>query len=229
MSLGRIGGERAATHIVAGMPKSEMSLRGFHYVALGLTGWPDAGELLTEQFKKAKSHDHRSACALGIGLTGYKQAAPMLRAELENGHPGFVQQGMISLALLNDKASIPLVQQTIQKLRTPMVRREGAVALALLKQTGAIEDLLELLKSGKSTLARGAVAAAIGLVGTERCVLPLLAIYKNKQLKDEERALALASLGRIADSEAVGILQQFSEDLNPYVLCEAVQELLNIL
>ena len=59
------------------------------------------------------------------------------------------------------------------------------------------------MKRGKSTLSRGAVAAALGLVGTERCVDALLVAYGSKHLKDEERALALASLGRICDPLAI--------------------------
>lgn len=229
LSLGRIGGDRAVTHIVAGMTKSEAPLRGFHYIALGLSGHAEAGPLLVDEFSKCKTPDHRSACVLALGLCGYRDAAPLIRAELAKRHPGFVEQGMVALGLLNDKAAIPLIEKIVAEIRVPMVRREGAIALALLKGTAAVPQLLDLMKSGKSTLSRGAVSAALGLVGTERCVEPLLAIYRNKKLKDEERALALASLGSIADPAAVSLLRRFSEDLNPYVICESAQELLNIL
>ena len=85
------------------------------------------------------------------------------------------------------------------------------------------------MKNSKSTLSRGAVAAALGIVGTERVVEPLLAVYRNRKLKDEERAVALAALGRIADPAPIALLRRLSEDLNPYVSCEAIAELLTIL
>ncbi|MHC4959378.1 MAG: HEAT repeat domain-containing protein [Planctomycetota bacterium] len=229
LSLGRIGGDRAVTYIVGGMGKAEFELRPFYFLALGMSGHEDAGTFLVDAYKTLKRPQQRAACALGLGIAGHKGAAEMIRKELKEHHPGFVRHGMIALGLLHDKAAAPLVLDAMEEIREPMVRREGAVALALIEQSAAIPELLAMMKKGKSTLSRGAVGAAIGLVGTERCVDPLLAAYKAKHLKDEERALALASLGRICDPLAIPILLQFSEDLNPYVICDAAQELLNIL
>jgi len=229
LSLGHIGGDRAATHIVAGMAKAGPRLRSFHYLALGLSRFDDAGTLLEAAYKQAKNPSDRAAIALAFAFCGHKGGAPLLREQLEKGQRCVVPHVMVALGLLDDSLSIPLVQETIGRIKDPVVRSDGVIALALLRRSAAIPELLELMKKGKSTLSRGAVAAAIGLVGTERCVKPLLDVYRNKKRKDEERALALASLGRIADAESIALLQRFSQDINPYVICDAVTELLDIL
>ena len=211
------------------MRKSERGLRGFHFLALGMSGYEDAGKLLMEQWDRLKLATDRGACALALGLAGHAQAAKLIRTELAKAHPGFVRHGLVALGLLNDRKAVPVVQKILKEIKRPMVRCEGAVALALLRRSAAIPELLELMRRSKSTLSRGAVAAALGIVGTERVVEPLLAVYRNRKLKGEERAVALAALGRIADPAPIALLRRFSEDLNPYVPSEAVAELLTIL
>jgi len=229
LSLGRIGGERAATHLVAAMDRADSELRGFYYLALGLSGHPDAGPILLETFGKLKNFSHRSACALGLGLAGYAEAAPVLRAELKRRHPGFVPHGMLALALLDDRASIPLVQEILRDDKTPAVRREGAIALALLRRTAAVPDLVDLFLNTKSQFARGSIVSALGIVGTDKAVDPLLEIYRDRSRQGEERALALAALGRIGDDARIPLLSTYAFDLNFYATCGAVAQVLSIL
>ena len=179
LSLGRIGGERAATHLVAAMGKADAELRGFYYLGLGLSGHPDAGPILLQTFGRLKNFSHRSACALGLGLAGHVEAAPLLREELARRHPGFVPHGMIALALLDDREAIPLVQEILRDDKTPSVRREGAIALALLRRTAAVPELVKLFEETKSRFARGSIVSALGVVGTDKAVLPLLVIRRE--------------------------------------------------
>jgi len=229
LSLGRIGGDRAATYLTGSVRNCEQRLRGFTYLALGLSGHPDAGPLLLETFGGLKSFDDRAPCAIALGLLDYKPAAPAIRKEVERGHPGFLPHGMIALGLLDDRGAIPLVRDALRENKSPAVRIEGATALALLRRTAAVPELVDLFRSSKSRHARGSIAAALGLVGTGRAVEPLLGIYRDRRRPGEERAVALAALGRIGDEARIPVLSQYAVHLNPFVGSEAVSQILGIL
>lgn len=230
ISLGRIGGDEAAKHLVAGLKYAQPSERGFFYIALGLTRSEEAGSLLLDEFKKIKNNSDRGACAIGIGLSGYRKAAPTLRKRVqEKVNMDFTPHCMLALGLLDDRESIPVIQELLKEYKDPALRSEGAVALALLRRTAAIPELIELLRTSKSLRSRGAIVQALGLVGTDKAVDPLLEIYKDTKRPEVERAMALAALGRIGDPDAIPLLATMTFDLNYYVGSEAVNELATIL
>lgn len=229
MSLGRVGGERAAVHLVTGLNACEQAERGFFLLALGLSGSADAGPILLERFGKLSNNSDRAACALALGLAGHRKAAPAIRAELQRGNRIFVARAVTALGLLDDEASIPLVREILRTSKDPGVQREGTMALALLRRAAAIPDLLAVLENARTTFVRGAVAEAIGLVGNESAVEPLLRIARDRNRQGEERAMALAALGRIGDPERVPFLARVAIDLNPYVVVDAIAEVLTIL
>jgi HEAT repeat protein len=229
MSLGRIGGENAAAHLVGGMRSCDQEMRGFYYIALGISNSDDAGPILLETLGRLKNSKDRAACALGLALCGHKAAAPDLRDLVADGHPAFVPHGMVALGILDDAKAIPIVQKLLKAERDPMIRREGAIALALLRRTAAIPELVTLLQACKTRLSRASVAWALGFIGTDRAIEPLLAIYRDKRRPGEERAIALAALGKIGDLSDIPLLAEFAFDLNPYVASQAVSEALTIL
>jgi HEAT repeat protein len=229
ISLGQIGGERAATHLVAGMRNCDQEMRCLYYLALGISGFDDAGTILHETLGRLKNSKDRAACALGLGLSGHRAAAADLRELVEDGHPGFVPHGMVALGLLDDSKSIPAVQKLVKEARDPVTRREGAISLALLRRSAAVPDLVTLLRECKTRFSRGALAWALGFVGTNRAVDPLLEIYRDKRRPGEERAIALAALGRIGDTRDIPLLAEFAFNINPYVSTHAVAEALTIL
>jgi hypothetical protein len=228
MSLGRIGGEVAASHLAGGLRKCPQRLRGYHYLALALTGHKDAGPLLLETFPRLKNNMDRSACALALGLCGYRTAAPVLRAEVERGNVAFTPIGLLALGLLDDAESIPLVEKALEE-RDPLLRRQAALALALLRRSAAIPKLVEMLKGSSSLFLRSSAVAALGMVGNDKAVEPLVEIYRDKSRQGEERALALAALGRIGDPERIPLLTQIAFDINPYPTVDAISEALRIL
>jgi len=229
ISLGRIGGDRAVTHITAGLKGNDSRVRSYSYLALGISGHADAGDLLAARFEHLKNPDERGACALGLGLSGHKASVAMLRKRLERGNPAFVPHGMVALGLLDDPKAIPLVQAILKDRRDPVTRREGAIALALLRRSGAVPELVELLRNASSVSTRGAVAEALGLVGNANAIGPLMEIFRDERRQGEERAIALAAMGRIADPEDIPLLARLAFDLNPYVVSDAISELLTIL
>lgn len=228
ISLGRIGGDVAASHLAGGMRKCPQRLRGYHYLALALTGHKDAGPLLLETFGKLKNNMDRSACALALGLCGYRTAAPVLRAEVERGNVAFTPIGLLALGLLDDAKSIPLVEKALQE-RDPLLLRQAALALALLRRSNAIPRLVEMLERSSSLFLRSSAVAALGMVGNEKAVEPLVRIYRDKSRQGQERALALAALGRIGDPARIPLLTRVAFDINPYPTIDAISEALRIL
>jgi HEAT repeat protein len=229
IALGQIGGERAATHLAGTLATGDHRVRAYTMLALGLTGSESAGSLLAAEFVDLKNSSDRAACAIGIALAGHRAAAPALRQEAERGHPAFLGHALLALALLGDREALPLVRRTLDRNNDPAIRSEACVALALLQGASAVPELLQLLDDTKSDLGRASIAGAIGLVGTEAAVEPLLDIYRDKKRQPEERALAIAALGRIADGDPYPVLDRYAFDLHPYASAEAITELVSIL
>ncbi|MEE8105138.1 MAG: HEAT repeat domain-containing protein, partial [Planctomycetota bacterium] len=230
ISLGRIGGDRAASYLISGLKRSsDQRERGFYFLGAGLSKADGVGELLTKQFKNLKNNKDRAACALGLGLANYRKAAPMILEEVERGNPAFAGHGMVALGLLDHKKAIPVVRKMIFDKKDPETIREGALALALLRGPAAVPDLVKLLEQSRATYTRGAVAFALGFVGDANAVPPLLKILRNKNKQGELRAIALAALGRIGDPLDIPLLSYLARNVNPYVVIDAVGEALTIL
>jgi HEAT repeat protein len=228
IALGRIGGDRAASYLVSGLKGMDQRERGFYYLGLGISRSEDAGDILLRQFPKLKNNLDRAVCALALGLANHRAASPVLMEELEKGNPAFVAHGMVALGLLNEKKAIPLVREQLKE-KDPVIIREGALALALLQGHAAMPKLIEMLKESKTTLVRGSIAFSLGYVGTEKALEPLLEIYRDKSRPGEQRAIALAALGRIGDPERIPVLSHLAYALNPFVGVDAVAEALTIL
>ncbi|MCZ6786308.1 MAG: HEAT repeat domain-containing protein, partial [Planctomycetota bacterium] len=115
------------------------------------------------------------------------------------------------------------------KRKESFVLQEGSLALALLSGRKAVPKLLQLYARSRSRFEWGAVAQALALVGDETAVEPLLRILKDKDRKPEERAIALAALGRMADENPTPVLSRFAQHLNLYAASPTLAELLQIL
>lgn len=229
MSLGRIGGELAAVEITAALQDCEATERGYFLLALGMARSRDSGAVLMEQFRSLRSGNDRGACALGLALAEHGDAVDLIRKECEDANPVFLPHGLVALGILYDTRSIPLVEKALAEANDPLVLREGALALALLRRAASIPALVKLLEGAHSTYLRGGIAYAIGLVGDKNAVDPLLKIYRDRTRQGEERAIALAALGRIGDNERIPTLAQLAYDINLYVISDAVGEILTIL
>jgi HEAT repeat protein len=232
MSLGSIGGEAAHEHLVEGYRRCfkdtrRYGERGYFLLALGQLG-KGALELLRAELPKLDHEGDRAACALAIALAGDRQSIPALRDQLTRSKSWFTSHGMIALAMLGDESAIPLIRDILKKRRESDVLEEGALALALLRGADAAPELLQLYDESRNVSQLRAVATALGLVGNERAVKPLLDTYRDKGRRPEERAMALAALGQMADREPVPVLLRITRGLNPYVASPTVAELLVI-
>jgi len=239
IALGSIGGVRAVEHLKALVRTADRE-RGFLYLALGMTRSDEAGPLLEHLFKRLKNNQHRSACALGMALCGYRDARDLIREPLADRNPDYLAYGMLAFAMLGDREALPLVRKELTRSRQPAVLRHAALSLALLEGRAASRTLVGLLEGrrpdGKRLIGqahgyflRGAVVEALGHVGTAGAADPLLAILRDGKRQGTERALAVAALGRIADGEYPSALSKLAFDLNYHVTVDALTELLRVL
>jgi HEAT repeat protein len=223
MSLGRVGGDHAAVPIVAEMTTTkEQTIRGFTYVALGMANPEDAGPRLLREFTRRKNSEERAACALGMGLCGFKEGADLVRAELERDNPAYVGHAMIALGMLDDRAALEFVRTRVAGETNPTLLREAATSLALLEGPAAVRPALDRYAAVKSIALKGALAHVLGEVGDARVLAPFLAVVRDSTLSEAERAGALAALVRIAEPDAVSRFALYAVDLNTYVSCAAV-------
>jgi len=230
LSLGRIGGPPACAAIATEMRETrEQTMRGFCYLALGISDADDAGPQLLEALGKRKNFSERAACALALGLCGYGEAAGILREQVAKGQPGASAHSLVALGLLDDREAIPLARAALGADDDPALVGEAALALALLRRNAATDELVARLSTAKSSVVLNAVAHALGEVGTERAAAPLVALLRDRQRSGPERAAALAALARIAEEDELSFFARYAFDYNIYCVSETLELLATIL
>ncbi len=233
LCLGSIGGELATRHLIEGHRRciidKRHAERPYYLLALAACGGDKALAIIRKDLAELKNERARAAAAIALALAKDKEAPPLLRKQLERDRQEFIPHGMIALAMLGDKKSLPLIEKLLDKRKESFVLQEGSLALALLSGRKAVPKLLQLYARSRSRFEWGAVAQALALVGDETAVEPLLRILKDKDRKPEERAIALAALGRMADENPTPVLSRFAQHLNLYAASPTLAELLQIL
>lgn len=142
-------------------------------VALGLTGDPQAGDLLRGALADQQHRDDvASYIAIGLGLARDDRAAPELRALLQ------------------------------ASARRPTVMLQVARALGMLGDLSAVDQLCRVLQQDNPSLVRiAAVASALGQIGDGRTLDPLLKIAMDPAQLPLSRAFAVVALGGVCDKD----------------------------
>ncbi len=219
MSLGRIGAAKVLFEEYDRARNSSIRYaeRGYLLLAIGMTGTPEAKEMLRTELRALKHEFDLAACALGLALAKDKASASDIRALVFQSKAEFAAHGMIALAILGDKPSASVVRDIVKRRPRGPVLKEGALALALMDRGDAVKDLMGYWDRCRTPDQLDALAWAFSLTGSQKAVEPLLAIYKDDKTRPrEERVHALAALGRLADPEARPLLNRFAPASNVY-------------
>lgn len=137
-------------------------------LALGLVRDPAAASLVSERFESLSEDEPKAYAALALGLLRASDAAPALRAAVESARyrPVLLRESAIALALLGDKAAVPLLVGELERATSLSSQAAIASALGTIGDARAIAPLLALLRDGEKTdRARAFAAAALGIVG----------------------------------------------------------------
>ena len=139
-------------------------------VALGLTRSPDALPLLVKRLGSSTS-EVAGAAALGLGLSGRKEAIEPLRAALAgSSDPQVLRQTALALGILGDAGSQYDLLELVRTAHDPYVASFAAIGVAFLGDSGAAGPLLELIRrNGPNGLATTYAVTALGqLFDTDR-------------------------------------------------------------
>lgn len=139
-------------------------------VALGLTRNADAVPVLVRHLE-TRSSEVAGAAAMGLGLSGRKEAAAPLRAALtSSSDPAVLRQTALALGILGDAAAQHDLLELMRTTRDPYVASFAAIGVAFLGDSDSVGPLLELIRrAGPNGLTTVYAVTALGqLLDTDR-------------------------------------------------------------
>jgi HEAT repeat protein len=229
VALGRIGGAKNRADLMAAHDKSNKSIeRPWCAMALGLVGRAavkageadaEIGKALLHDLLDIQNDDAQAAFAVGLGLSGWVDAAPhvldlLAKKERNETLAGYL---CISLALLGYTAATdPLADVMTRSLHRPLLLQQSAVALGRLGDKRACERLAAMMKDNDSAAALAAVAGALSYIGDRRSIDPLLALLDDREVTRLGRAFVAAALGGVGDKDPVPWNTRLAVDANYY-------------
>ncbi|MEZ5963446.1 MAG: hypothetical protein R3F56_06325 [Planctomycetota bacterium] len=218
IALGRIGGEANRGFLLKTLAEGhKVTVKPWAGLALGLMRFEErtrsgsqgsvdttVERALRAALKDVKAAEARGAFALALGLAHATDAAPDLRALLDDNDRQDELAGYLalSLALLEDAESVPRLRDLAKRsLRRPQLLRQVATASGMLGDRGAAQQLLDLMRGNDLSVATlGAVAGALGQIGDGGALASLLVILRDDGVPDLARAFAAAAVGGILDA-----------------------------
>jgi HEAT repeat protein len=230
LSLGMIGGLRAFDALERCYDDANKEAKGFFLIAYGLSHDPAAGPLLAKVLKTDPDPTMAAAAALALGLLEEPTNSPELREAFDQAKSWtLLQTCMLSLAILDDQPSADRIHAVLVERRQPEVRTAAALSYALLKQWSALPVLIGILREERSIVTLTSISQVMGFLASEKAVLPLLELYRDKDLQRQARAFALVAIGALGDPEEIPLLVRLAFDLNYMLRSDPVDEAITIL
>ncbi|MFK7738775.1 MAG: HEAT repeat domain-containing protein [Planctomycetota bacterium] len=212
IALARIGGAGNREWLGKAYAKASKALEqpwvaialGVLCESAGAAGKPDRAiaEMLLSDLYDAPNDDRRSALAVALGLTGYRDAAPHLQRLLRDHESDARSAGYLAvgLGLLRDRTSTLMLTQVMQRsARRPFLLQQCAVALGCLGDPGASKVLIEMMGKAESIAVLAAISSAIGRIGDRGTIRVLVGLSGNRAIGKLGRAFVAAALGGVGD------------------------------
>ncbi len=234
LAIARIAPPGAARDLNYVYQKGDNLEQPFGAIALGLlarnTDDASLAKTLVRDLARRANADLRGALCIGIGLSGYVEGAPTLRAIVEDrGDPEVRGHAAVGLGLLGDRNSSEVLRKLLDKRGDPGLQREVALALGLLGDREAVKHLIGQIEEADSVYVQGSAAVALGRIGGKESAQVLLSLLQNKKRPLLARAMGVVGIGLLLDrSEGKGIAR-VGADLNWYIQTRTVDEVLTIL
>jgi HEAT repeat protein len=227
ISMGQIGGKANVDRLLKMLKNGKRSEQGWAALALGLCGFhapkpkPDPrtqspkdpvrdriGAALQHTLLSVNNRDVRAAAALGLGLCGYKKAAPAMQKLLKKYQKveEFAGYLALGLAMMEDKTAGKLIEKIMSNAtRKPLLMVQTALALARLKHPGASITLRSILRTGGSfrTITLASTSNAMGYLADPGNVDPLVKILGDPTNNKLVRAFAAVALGSMAENDSL--------------------------
>lgn len=216
IALGETGGEENRERLLEKHATGNKAIvRPWAAIALGIHAYhhrlrsgkvdEGIGRALLTSLRKIKNPRTRSAHAVALGLSGYREASKEMlkmldRYEKQDRLAGYL---CIGLALMGEQRAVQPISELVRRsVRRPELLTQAAVALAKMGDKDAVIILEELFLDGTPSLARlSSLAMAFRFVGDRRAVDSLCETVFDQQLPDLSRAFLVAALGGVVDKD----------------------------
>jgi len=216
IALARIGGSAARAKLLelhataratTSKPWTSLAL-GLCVRPAALRGTPDAevGRLLLDDILGTQDDELRSALAVALGLSGWREAAPHLMALLREHEERDQLAGYlcVGLALLKEEAALDDFTRILRgAVRKPYLLQQAAAALGTMGDRDVVPVLVDVFAQRDDAASLAAVAGALSLVGDRRSIDPLLGRMQDAEQTKLARAFAAGALGGVGDPDSV--------------------------
>ncbi len=199
--------------VLAQMAASDGDLfaRRMATIALGRVGGPTAIKALKTRYENQEKQD-RAFVALALGIAGATDVAPALRKEFESGSDDSLRGALaVSLGLLQDKASLPMMLDLVKQGRSPEVTAHTMWYFALLRDRTAAPVLIKLQNDSKSADLLCGSAFALGCIGDQAARDQLVKLISDGG-SNVIKGSAATALGRLGDPAVLDALIKIVDD-----------------
>ena len=179
--------------------ENDPSFKGAFAIALALCDDQASASTIHESMKDSHQDDFRGYASEALGMMRHLEAAPALRALVED-------------------ESLP-----------ESFRLKAAMGLGLMGDGDAIPLLVESMVATRSLGGLSALAQALGLIGDQAAGMPLLEMASDDKRRELSRAFATVALGLLGEREALPFNAALRANNNYLHQTPAVSEVLRIL
>lgn len=247
IAFGKIGGKTCLDHLKRAFKRGKRDVRPWAAIGLGLlahhepvqqptsppTGTasrgvksklaPTIGALLHKAFKKEKK-EMQAAIGIALGLAGYTAAAEDMRklATKYMSNEDLAGPLCLGLAMMEDKASIPLALDAMRRVDRPVLFGQAGLALARFDRrdasataVGALQSMTHIHPMFLRQLAGAAQAISHLRNPNDVTVLSTIVADTKRAKRDAYPvAFAAAALGAVADRDPMGFGARIAQGMN---------------
>jgi len=232
ISLGRIGGPIASSHLVAAFKKPRDDMRPWLALALGLcerkTPSGSVSQLLVDRLKDETNTDSQAACLLAIGLCRSDRGLPEMADALRRGRVNIAGAAALALGLSSQAAAATPLREALATSTNVDVLRQAALALGILGDSPSIPALLELIRTTNNPYVASYAAIGIAFMGDANAAGPLLDLIRHQGPMGVTTSYAVSAVGQLFDSDRRPALSRLAAGDNYLARPIAIDDLLDL-
>lgn len=190
-----------------GLKDSDVLVRNFCAISLGEIGGKRAVQILTEQVKDARLNSTRAFAALGLAITGDKDAGKTLHSRLLRKKLNQETKAAFDLALglVGEKDAKNLIKKHFKSSGDTAIAKYSAIALALLEDKSVVKPLRDRLLQKSRPELKKAYGQSLAILG-DYDVVDLLGKALKRHGSVAHKAQLLTALASIQDARSLDLL-----------------------
>ncbi len=232
VSLGRIGGPIACSHLLTAFKKPRDDMRPWLALALGLcertTPSDSVTPLLISRFKEESNTDSQAACLLAIGLGRSDEGLPVLAEALRRGRLNIAGAAALALGLSGNASAAGPLRDSLATTTNVDVLRQTALALGILGDSASIPALLELIRTTNNPYVASYAAIGVAFMGDSNAAGPLLDLIHHQGPMGVTTAYAVTAVGQLFDADRRPALSRLAAGDNYLARPIAIDDLLDL-